>query len=111
MTDDNNCESICSAIVDAPSGCCTIAATCLLSDVTLTDCTFPIALTDPASVFNFVACGNIPTLAHTDVGDTDFCTDGDGVNFTRTYTLTIDGQMYTCAVSYTHLTLPTILLV
>ncbi|WP_353779794.1 T9SS type A sorting domain-containing protein [Winogradskyella sp. 3972H.M.0a.05] len=78
--------------------CCTPAATCDLQPIDDESCEVPDAFTDPADVFSGIeSCGDPVTMDHEDVGDTDICGDGDGAEFTRTYTLYFDGQEFaTC---------------
>ncbi|MEQ1747730.1 MAG: DUF11 domain-containing protein, partial [Saprospiraceae bacterium] len=82
--------------------CCTPSVDCNnLPNVDMEGCAgdVPAAVTDPATIFTYEACGATVTMSHNDVGDTDFCGDGDGVDFTRTYTLLFDGvpQTPTCS--------------
>jgi hypothetical protein len=84
--------------------CCTPSVSCnSLSNVDIEGCAadIPAAVTSPSTVFTFEACGAAVTISHSDVGDTDFCTDGDGVDFTRTYTLFFDGVAQTPTCSQT----------
>ncbi|MFN0015627.1 MAG: DUF11 domain-containing protein, partial [Saprospiraceae bacterium] len=61
----------------------------------------PAAISNPATIFTYVACGATVTMSHSDVGDTNFCGDGDGVDFTRTYTLFFNGVAQTPTCSHT----------
>ena len=72
-------------------GQCTQTATCNLSDINEVACTIPVAFTDPNDVFSGIeSCSEVVTMTNADVGDTDMCGDGDGADFTRTYSLLFD---------------------
>ncbi|MEO0873109.1 MAG: hypothetical protein AAFY48_00740, partial [Bacteroidota bacterium] len=92
-------EGTCMSHVGGPDDCCMPAATCALNDIDQEGCNIPPAFTDPADVFSHIqSCGAHVTMDHMDMGDTEVCTDGDGANFTRTYKLYFDGQLFkTCA--------------
>ncbi|MES2811244.1 MAG: hypothetical protein V4670_02135, partial [Bacteroidota bacterium] len=82
------------------TSCCVPSATCLLSSIDIEGCAIPSPLTNPSLVFNYNACGKTVTMTSSDSGDTLICSDGDGADFTRTYTLFFDGvSIATCAQS------------
>ncbi|WP_367388491.1 T9SS type A sorting domain-containing protein [Lewinella sp. LCG006] len=87
-------------IASAPASCCTQDADCLTDlDVIREGCAsdIPPAFINPTDVFSDIeSCGAIVTMDFTVLpgGDTDFCTDGDGVDFTRRYTIYFDGVAF-----------------
>ncbi|WP_136666672.1 gliding motility-associated C-terminal domain-containing protein [Flavobacterium sp. H122] len=80
------------------SSCCVPSAVCKLNDVTSQSCSIPVAFSNPNDVFTINACGKNVTMTSIDSGDTSVCGDGDGADFTRTYTIFFDNvQVATCA--------------
>ncbi|TDD73689.1 HYR-like domain-containing protein, partial [Flavobacterium caseinilyticum] len=81
--------------------CCTPSATCKLGPIDIEGCSIPVAFTDPNDVFSGIqSCGKVITMTSADVGDTDVCGDGDGADFSRTYSLFFGGDLFTtCAQS------------
>ena len=90
-------------VASAPASCCTQDADCMADlDVIQEGCAsdIPDPFTDPADVFDPIeSCGATVTMDFIVLagGDQDFCTDGDGVDFTRRYRLFFDGVIFvTC---------------
>ena len=105
---NNNTPAACTAVnAVSCTNCvggdgCTPSVSCkTLGNVDIEGCAnnIPTAITDATVVFDYEACGATVTMSHNDMGDTNFCADGDGVDFTRTYTLLFDGvpQTPTCS--------------
>ena len=104
LTDSNTPPTTASSLskLITVSSCCVTAATCKLTDINTEGCIIPSPITDPAIVFNYNACGKSVTMTHNDSGDTMVCSDGNGANFTRTYTLLFDGIPFaTCSQNIT----------
>ena len=78
--------------------CCEPSAECNLSALDLEGCSIPAPFTDFNDVFtNVEACGGTLTMDYMDNGDLVICGDGDGADFTRTYTLYREGVPFaTC---------------
>ncbi|WP_320814687.1 gliding motility-associated C-terminal domain-containing protein [Flavobacterium sp.] len=77
------------------ASCCVPSATCLLNSLNLEACTIPSPITNPSTVFNYNSCGKTVTMTSSDSGDTVICSDGNGANFIRTYSLLFDGVVFT----------------
>ncbi|MBK9338738.1 MAG: hypothetical protein IPM98_20280 [Lewinellaceae bacterium] len=83
---------------------CTPSVSCKsLANVDMEGCAsdVPAAVTDPATIFTYEACGATVTMSQNDNGDVNFCGDGDGVDFIRTYTLLFNGVPQTPTCSHT----------